>query len=131
MRNVILGFVFIAFAIGTQAQKNNTITTFEQINVINNHVEEAKYYYQNNWKVLRDMALEKEYIDSYNLLFSEEGEVPHFILLTSYKDKEQFDSREAHFSELIASLGDLKLLNDLQPSDFRKSVFGSEEMRVL
>jgi hypothetical protein len=59
------------------------------VQVLNDNKEEAVYYYQNNWKVLREMALKKDYIHSFQLLETTESEDAPFqlILITTYKDK--------------------------------------------
>lgn len=71
------------------------------------------------------MAINKNYIDSFQLLkstFSDESPF-HLILITTYSNKNQYDQREKNFTELIKEKGDLKLLNDKVPSEFRKSAF--------
>lgn len=98
------------------------------VQIQNNLSSEAMHYYENNWKALRDQALKKNYIDSYKLLKNEyTEEAPfHLILITTYKNKTQFDKREIHFQELIKSHGELRLLNDKQPVEFRKTLFGTD-----
>ncbi|WP_299524752.1 hypothetical protein [Winogradskyella sp.] len=79
------------------------------------------------------MAVEKGYIDSFELLqttYSKETPF-HLVLVTTYTNKAQYDQREKHFSKLIKAKGGLKLLNDKQPSEFRKSVFGVEGAKHL
>ena len=52
----------------TYAQKKSSVTIMDFVKIKNNHTEEALYYYDNNWKVLRDMAMEKGFIKSYQIL---------------------------------------------------------------
>ncbi len=100
------------------------ISTIEFVKIQNNHQEECIFYFENNWKVLRELAIEKGYIQSFRLLINETMEEEYDILLiTEYRDQEQFDQREEHFRELIeAQKEGLQLLNDLQAEAFRKSV---------
>ena len=111
-------------------QHDDRISTMEFVQILDNNKEETIYYYQNNWKVLREMAIEKNYIHSYQLLETPvEGEPFQIILMTTYANKEQYDRREDHFAELIKEKGDLRLLNDKQPAEFRKSLFSKEMVR--
>ena len=109
------------------------ITTIETVEILNENKGEAIYYFQNNWKILREKAIEKDYISSFQLmetLYSTETPF-HIILVTTYSNKKQFENREKHFRELIKTSGDLKLLNNKKPSEFRKSVFSVESAKHL
>lgn len=126
-------FLFLALSISTISfgQVNDKITTIEFVEILNNNKEEAIFYFENNWKVLREMALGKKYIDSYQLLETPTSEEAPFqiILLTTYQNNEQYNLREAHFQELIKEKGELKLLNNKKPTEFRKSMFSKENVR--
>ncbi|WP_347173666.1 hypothetical protein [Polaribacter uvawellassae] len=71
------------------------------------------------------MAIKKSYIDSYQLLETTPNkEAPFsFMLITTYKNKTQFEAREKHFDELIKEKGKLELLNNKKPGEFRKTIF--------
>ena len=114
------------------AQEDQKISSMDFVQIQNNNVAEAIHYYENNWKILRVQALEKNYIDSYQLLKAEySDEAPfHLILVTTYKNKSQFDAREKHFQELIDNLGKLNLLNDKTPEAFRKTLFGTDAVQL-
>ena len=112
-------------------QNDGKISTVDFVQILNDNEEEALYYFQNNWKVLREMALKKEFIHSYQFL-----EVPpsedapfHLMFITTYLNEEQYKLREDHFAELIEERGPLKLLNDKKPEEFRKSLFAKEKVR--
>ena len=113
------------------AQPDDRITTMEFVQVLNGHNEEALYYYQNNWKLLRDMAVKNGYIHSFHLLEAppSEDQPWQFILITTYTDKAQYDLREDHFTELIQQRGKLKLLNEKKPAEFRKTLFSKDLVR--
>lgn len=126
-------YVTLLFCCISFSQTNEKITTIETVEVINNNTDEAIYYFQNNWKVLRIKAVQKGYIHSYSLMkTSYNEETPfHIILVTTYDNKEQFDNREKHFAELIKASGGLKLLNEMKPSEFRKSAFSVNAAKHL
>ncbi|MEO1031320.1 hypothetical protein [Winogradskyella sp.] len=122
LKLLFVALLYCAIGLG---QTNEKITTLETVEVLNNNEEEALYYFQNNWKKLREKAVEKGYIDSYQLLkttYSDETPF-HVLLVTTFANESQFENRETHFQELIKASGGLKLMNDKKPSEFRKSVF--------
>ncbi len=117
---ITLFFSYLGFA-----QTNKKITSIETVKILNDNTKEAVYYFQNNWKQLRLRALDNGYIESFQLLETSFSDTTpfHFVLVTTYANKKQFDDREVHFQELIEASGNLKLLNDKKLSEFRKSVF--------
>ncbi|WP_179344443.1 hypothetical protein [Winogradskyella ursingii] len=122
---LLILFLFICFSIFSQ---NDRISTVETVEILNNNEAEALFYFQNNWKLLREKAVQKNYIHSYQLvktLYTKETPF-HLMLITTYSNKAQYDKKEAHFSELIKEKGALKLLNEKEPFEFRKSVFSVE-----
>ncbi len=125
--------IFLSINSVSFAQHDDRITTVEFIQILDDNKAEAEFYYQNNWKVLREMALKKDYIHSYQLLetpVSEEAPF-HLMLITTYSNKAQYNLREEHFGELIKEKGELKLLNDKKPGEFRKSLYSKEMVRHL
>lgn len=115
------------------AQYKGSLSTIEFVQILNENEEEALYYYQNNWKVLRDMAIEKGYIVSYQLMQTQPSDDAPFqiMLITTYPDQHQYDLREDHFAELIEVKGPLVLLNRKKPSEFRRTLFGKEGVKTL
>lgn len=112
------------------SQKSENISTVDFVQILNNNEAEAIFYFENNWKILRKMAIEKGYIKSFEFLvtsFSKNAPF-NFIFITTYKNKEQFLKREQNFQELIKIKGNLKLLNNKKPNDFRKTIFSKEEV---
>ncbi len=127
MKKLIL-IASILFCTQINAQENTKISTIDFVQTVNNNTKELVYYYQNNWEVLRKMAIKKSYIDSYQFLETKPtAEAPFsFMLITTYKNKTQFDAREEHFQELIKAKGKLELLNTKKPGDFRKTLFSKD-----
>ena len=128
--HVILFLLFTTLSFG---QKNGPLSTMDFVQIINDNREETLFYYNNNWKKLREEAIKKEYILSYQLLDVEATEDAPFdiILITTYIDKEQYDKREEHFSELIEARGPVRLLNDKKPGDFRKILFNKDPVKHI
>jgi hypothetical protein len=121
-----LGIFSISFS-----QQNEKVSTVEFVQILNDNKEEAIYYYQNNWKILREMAMEKEYIHSYQVLETQSSEPEPFqlVLITTYLTKEQYNLRELHFGELIRLKGPVKLMNNKKPEEFRKITFSTEMVK--
>ena len=134
MRTIIL-LLFITLSYTSYGQLDERISTVSFVQVVDDNKEETIFYFQNNWKVLRDMAIEKGYIHSYQVMetpYTQEGssEVPFdIILITTYSNQTQYDLREDHFGELIEQRGKLRLMNDKQPDEFRKTLFSKERVR--
>jgi len=112
------------------AQESERISTVDFVQIVDGNREEAMFYYHNNWKVLRLVAMERKYITSFEIMetpYSEEAPF-HLMLITTYKDKAQYEKREKHFQELIKEKGKLNLLNDKKPAEFRKNLFHKENV---
>ncbi|PWH84545.1 hypothetical protein DIS18_01400 [Algibacter marinivivus] len=105
----------------------------DYVQVLNNNKAEALFYYQNNWEQLRIKAIEKGYIDSYQLLETQPTEeTPYsFMLITTYKSKLQYHASEANFNMLIEASDGLKLMNEKQPGDFRKVILHNDAVKHL
>ncbi len=132
MKKTLL-FLFMVFALISNAQESDRFSSMDFVLVLNDHKAETRYYYENNWKALREEALELGFIHSYQLLETSASEdAPFdFILITTYANSTQYDNREANFQKLIKAAGGLKLLNTLQPKDFRKTIFGKDFVKHL
>ena len=128
MRFLICIALFAVISENAWAQASTLIRTYDFVEIINDQQEESMYYYDNNWKKLRQLAVAEGYIDSFEMhevAFSENSPF-HLILITTYTDDGQYEQREKNFDKLIAMRGELKLLNEKQPSEFRKFVFESD-----
>jgi hypothetical protein len=130
MKITLFLFVILSIAFG---QSNEKISSMDFVQVLNGNIKETIYYYQNNWKVLREKALIKSYIESFQLLETKSSKDAsfQFVLITTYRDKKQYDLREKHFEILISERGGLKLLNDKKPNEFRKVIFGKDKLKHL
>jgi hypothetical protein len=126
MRNLLIVALFLYINISF-GQSETTITMIDFVKIKNNKRQEALFYYENNWKVFRDVALEKGYIKSYKLLTTSADTTANFdlILITEYADSSQFKLSEERFQQIIKETrpDGSKLLNELKPNDFRQNVF--------
>ena len=122
---LVIAFVGCKSSQSATTKKQDKISTIDLVQIINNNKEEAIFYYKNNWKVLREMALEKGYIDSFELfeMTADKDDPFEIILITTYKNEWQYEKREEHFTEIMKLKGGLKLLNDKKPNEFRNTVF--------
>ena len=127
MKTITLLISLCTIAIG-HSQKAEKISTIDFVQILNDNKAETLFYYENNWKVLRDKALEKNYIHSYQLLETSptESEAFQLMLITTYRDKEQHAKAEERFDELIAEKGGLNLMNQKEPGEFRKVLFNKK-----
>ena len=85
----------------TPAMASADVTTVDLVSVKNGKVDEAVYYYENNWLPYREAALERGFIKGFRLLVdtSKRGE-ERLLLMTTYQDRSQFESRRIRFSAL-------------------------------
>jgi hypothetical protein len=126
MRNLLLAALLL-FANISFGQSETTITTFDFVKIKNNKRQEVLYFYENNWKVYRDIALKNDYIKSYKLLTTSADTTANFdlILLTEYADSTQFKLSEDRFQQIIKETrpDGPRLLNELKPNEFRQNLF--------
>ncbi|NMM47370.1 NHL repeat-containing protein [Marinigracilibium pacificum] len=102
-------------------QPRYSIVVEEKIKVLNGHLEEAEYFYENNWVKFRQAARYKGIVNSFSVSKISRGE-DFLILRTVYPDSANYQNVEGYFNEWIAKNTGPDLLNHLRPNDFRKSV---------
>lgn len=109
------------------AQSETTVTTIDFVKIKNNRRQEALFFYENNWKLYRDIAINRGFIKSYRLLSTTADSTADFnlILITEYADSVQYKLSEERFQQIIRTTRPEgpKLLNELKPADFRQNVF--------
>jgi hypothetical protein len=129
MKNLLL-LTVLFITTNLFGQNQSAITTIDFVKIKNNKRQEALFFYENNWKVYRDIALEKGYIKSYKLLTSSADTTANFdlILMTEYSDSSFYKSSEERFQQIIKATRPEgpKLLNQLKPNDFRQNLFFKE-----
>lgn len=130
MRNVFFFVLSVSFS-WIHAQQNDRISTLDFVEILNGNIKETHYYYENNWKKLREAALEKGYIYSFEILETvATDDAPfHLLLITTYANKKDYEKREDRFGELIEQADEVILLNEKKPTDFRRNVFNKEMVK--
>lgn len=123
--------IFLLYSLCCFAQTDERVSVIEFVQVIDNQMEETVFYYENNWKQLREVALSRGYIESYQLVeLPYSDELPaHFMLLTNFENQAQYDLAEKNFGELIKERGDLKLLNEKKPNEFKKNIISQVSIK--
>ncbi len=120
-------FFFLFFSISAFGQTSSSVSVVDFVKVKNNKLPEALFFYENNWKVYRDIALRNNYIVSYKLLQTSADSIANFdlVLITEYADSSQLKLAEERFQKIIKETRPTgpKLMNDLKPNDFRQNVF--------
>ncbi|AQG79317.1 hypothetical protein [Spirosoma montaniterrae] len=118
----------------TLAQRSAPVAIVDFVKILNGRQQEAIFYYENNWKVYREVALEKGYIKGYKLMRTASDSTANFdlMLITEYTDSLQYNLSEERFQQIIKdrSPNGSKLLNDYKPGDFRKNLF-FKKSRIL
>lgn len=131
MKTQIIITLLLFINISGYSQEDKRMSTIDFVEILNDNKEEALFYYQNNWQVLREIALKKDYIHSFQILETTSSpETPYnFILITTYANKTQYDERETHFNAIIKNQKGLKLLNTKQPNNFRKVIIRKDVIK--
>jgi hypothetical protein len=116
-------------------QTPSPISVIDFVKIKDEKIKEALYFYENNWRVYRAIALTKEYIKSYQLLTTAADSNANFdiILITEYSDSTQLKLSEKRFQEIIKDLRPTgpKLLNNVKPNDFRVNLFYKTAQEVF
>ncbi|WP_418603074.1 hypothetical protein [Hwangdonia sp.] len=130
MKKTILIAVLLTFYMGI-SQSSAHVSMIDYVQVLNKNKAEALFYYQNNWQQLRIKAIEKGFITSYQLLETQPtAKTPYtFMLITTYKNKAQYEASEKNFQELIDAGDGLKLLNEKAPNAFRKVILHHDAVK--
>lgn len=106
---------------------NETIVLMDFVKIKNGKREEAIFYYENNWKIYREIALKKGFIKSFEIIEIVPNETNRFdlILITRYKNEEQYKASEKNFEPILKEIrpNGPMLKNDLKPDDFRENLF--------
>ncbi|MEP1448892.1 MAG: PQQ-dependent sugar dehydrogenase [Paraglaciecola sp.] len=123
-RHLIKRLLLFCLVVALPAE-SQTINLIEGIKIKNGHRDEALFYYNNNWRALRKEASELGYVQSFELMESNLETPSEFdiLLITKYATQSDQEQAEARFEQIMAHSGAVKLLNTIQPNEFRKSVF--------
>jgi hypothetical protein len=113
--------------LGTTPSGNGVLETIDFIKVKDGKRDEARYYYENNWRFYRDAAVKRGVIDSFEYIDVQSDTDASFdiILITRYRGEEQYRNREKAFEPIIKELTPngpfLKGIS--KPDEFRQVVY--------
>lgn len=97
---------------------------------------ECLHFYEQNWKVFREEALQRDYISGYQILRSASDSAggPALILITEYPDSQALAHAEENFQPLMRELrpDGPNLLNDVPRSAFvvKRTGFNARPLTV-
>lgn len=125
MKKCLLILLLASFGVISYAQSPVII---EHVKILDGKTKEALAYYENNWKMLRDVAIERGYIASYQLIQVNNSDDYDLILMTTFEDADQLAAAEDNFKEIIGEyLPDgPKLMNNITPEAFRQTLHADE-----
>jgi hypothetical protein len=122
----LLSLLFCFAAAAAPAQEVKGYSVIDFVRIKDSHTQEVLYFYENNWKLYRDIALQKGYIRSYQLVRTQPSPTTayHLLLITEYSDSAQYAVHEERFNAIIKEVrpNGPKLLNHLKPAEFRENV---------
>ncbi len=106
---------------------DETVVLMDFVKIKNGKRDEAMFYYENNWKIYREIALKKGFIQSYEIIEIVPNESNQFdlILITRYKNEAQYKASEKNFEPILKEIrpNGALLKNDFKPEEFRQNVF--------
>lgn len=101
------------------------IEVIEFVKVVGGNRDEARYYYENNWRVYREAAVKRGVIESFEYVETATKDAAFdIILITRYANEEQYRNSEKAFEPILKELrpkGPL-LKGTIPPEAFRKIV---------
>jgi thiol-disulfide isomerase/thioredoxin len=113
--------------LGAAPEGNGILETVDFIKVTDGKRDEARYYFENNWRFYRAEAVKRGVIDSFEYIDVTSGNDNAFdiILITRYRGEEQFKNSEAAFAPIIKELtpNGPFLRGNSKPDEFRKVVY--------
>ena len=79
------------------------VAVTELVKVVDGNLEEAVFYFRNNWQVLRDEAIKRGMIESYEMQVAKAGEESDFdiVLITRYRNNLQYGQAEQNFRKFV------------------------------
>lgn len=110
------------------------IVLLDVVEVQNGNVDEALFYYGNNWLPYRKAMLAKGFLQSYKMMkvLPDSSQKFQLILETVYSDSMQFALSEPRWEQIFKEVnpGGTKLLNHKKAADFR-TVILSRKSEIL
>lgn len=101
------------------------VWTVNYVKANEGQLEDLMQFYHQNWAAARKFAKRKKYIVDYQWFVLPENDPYQLVLMTKYKDKAQFDQREANFQRVFEKVKPV-LINGKSSSDMRVIVKSEE-----
>lgn len=115
----------IARTLGEPPSGFGIIDVTEFVKVVGGNRDEARYFYENNWRVYRETAVKRGIIDSFEYIETASKDAAFdIILITRYANEEQYRNSEKAFEPILKELrpkGPL-LKGTIPPDAFRQVV---------
>jgi hypothetical protein len=129
------GNVLIEAGDFSKKQKDNPMVVIDMVEVLEARNAEARFFYDQNWKVYREKALEEGVVSAYRILSLPKGNETgcDLILMTEYPDEAKFKASEDNFRPILQSLrpNGPSLLNEHKPNTFRNIKTNFDALIVL
>ncbi len=113
--------------LGTAPTGNGVLETIDFVKVKDGKRDEARYFYENNWRFYRAAAVKRGVIYSFEYIDAQSDKDTSFdiILITRYRGDEQYQNREKAFEPIIKELtpNGPFLKGDSKPDEFRQVVY--------
>lgn len=113
--------------LGTVSLGSGVIETIDFVKVKDGRRDDARYYYENNWRAYRAAAAKRGLIHSFDYveITSDKDSAFDLLLITRYKGQEQYDKREKIFEPIIKELAPNGpfMRGTSKPDDFRQIVY--------
>ena len=110
------------------------MATIDIVKVNARYEKEAMYFYNENWKEFRKLALQKGVISGFEIHRTVVDSTNHFqlVLITKYRDSAYFAKSEENFRPIMKSVSPNgpKMLNNVERKDFLESMAGYETMML-
>lgn len=114
-------------SLGSRPSGSGIIEVMEFVKIKGGLRDEARYYYENNWRAFRDAAVKRGLIDSFEYveISTPSNAAFDIVLITRYRGEAQFDNSEKAFEPLIKELrpNGPFLKGAFKPDDFREIVY--------
>lgn len=116
----------IARILGEQPSGFGIFDVVEFVKILGGNRDEARYFYENNWRVYREAAVKRGVIDSFEYVETATKDAAFdIILVTRYSNEEQYRNSEKAFEPILKELrpnGPL-LKGTVKPEAFRQIIY--------
>lgn len=122
--------LLIVLTFYAQTSRGQELTTMDIVRVNATYEKEALYFYQENWKAFRKLALQKGVISGYEMHRTATDSTHHFqlILITRYPDSTALANSEENFRPIMKEVSPQgpRMLNNVDRKEFLEYVRGYE-----